>query len=108
MEEEIGQRSNYSRYNKSWTNNLPAILRNPKSTRPWQHVLEPLSGYLLLAYQLNKNHSSINGTSFNFGPSSDVIKSVEDLIDEMSKYWKGSSKELPKKQKISMNHLYLN
>ena len=84
---------------KSWTNNLPAILRNPKSTRPWQHVLEPLSGYLLLAYQLNKNHSSINGTSFNFGPSSDVIKSVEDLIDEMSKYWKGSSKELPKKTK---------
>ena len=42
-----------------------------------------------------------------FGPSSDVIKSVEDLIDEMSKYWKGSSANA-KKQKISMNHLYLN
>ena len=84
---------------KSWTNNLPAILRNPRSTRPWQHVLEPLSGYLLLAYQLNKNNSLINGTSFNFGPSSDVIKSVEDLIDEMSQYWVGSSKELPKKSK---------
>ena len=84
---------------KSWTKNLPAILRNPRSTRPWQHVLEPLSGYLLLAYQLNKNNSLINGTSFNFGPSSDVIKSVEDLIDEMSQYWVGSLKELPKKSK---------
>tara|TARA_B100001123_G_C15322402_1_gene1028390 strand:- start:1944 stop:3029 length:1086 start_codon:yes stop_codon:yes gene_type:complete len=84
---------------KSWTSNVPAILRNPGSTRPWQHVLEPLSGYLLLAHKLYNNHSSINGSSFNFGPSSDVIKSVENLIDEMSQYWDGSSKDLPKKSK---------
>tara|TARA_X000000368_G_C23045374_1_gene718884 strand:- start:836 stop:1921 length:1086 start_codon:yes stop_codon:yes gene_type:complete len=84
---------------KSWTAGLPAVLRNPNSTRPWQHVLEPLSGYLLLAYQLYINQIPKNGSSFNFGPSSDVIKSVEDLIDEMSKFWKNSSKDVPKKSK---------
>ena len=84
---------------KSWSSDLPAVLRNPGSTRPWQHVLEPLSGYLLLAYKLYSNQISKNGSSFNFGPSSDVIKSVEDLIDEMSKYWQGASKDLSKKSK---------
>ena len=84
---------------KSWSSNLPAILRNPRSTRPWQHVLEPLSGYLLLANKLYNNEISDNGSSFNFGPSSDVTKSVEDLIDEMSKFWKNSSKNLPEQSK---------
>ena len=84
---------------KSWTAGLPAVLRNPSSTRPWQHVLEPLSGYLLLAYKLHINQVPKNGSSFNFGPSSDVIKSVEDLIDEMSKFWENSSKDVPKKSK---------
>lgn len=57
------------------------ILKNPKSTRPWQHVLEPLSGYLLLGQILNsKKHKIINGDSFNFGPPTNQNKTVMELI----------------------------
>ena len=62
-------------------------IRNPNSTRPWQHVLEPLSGYLLLAKNLYEN-KNIHGEAFNFGPSGDLNFSVKDLIKTMSKDWK--------------------
>lgn len=71
---------------KSWSNNEELLLRNPNSTRPWQHVLEPLSGYLKLAEHLSDSTGS-NGEAFNFGPSSDEEFSVLDLVKEMSKYW---------------------
>ena len=58
---------------KMWLKNKIPDIRNPNSTRPWQHVLEALSGYLDLSIKLNKD-SSINGQSFNF--SSDKIKNV--------------------------------
>ncbi len=60
------------------------ILRNPKSTRPWQHVLEPLNGYLKLGYHLyvsNKFH----GHSFNFGPSFKKNYRVIDVMNEIKK-----------------------
>ena len=71
---------------KSWSKNKPAIIRNPYATRPWQHVLEPLSGYLLLAANLN-NSNKYHGQAYNFGPSSSQNYPVIDLIAEMSKYW---------------------
>ena len=71
---------------RSWKDNLAVNLRNPKSTRPWQHVLEPLGGYILLASSLNKS-SDLHGESFNFGPDSLQIRSVEEVVNEMSKYW---------------------
>ena len=52
------------------------ILRNPYSTRPWQHVLEPLSGYLLLSKKLYENEKSYEG-AWNFGPSNGEIGSVD-------------------------------
>tara|TARA_Y200000002_G_scaffold77002_1_gene60538 strand:- start:3613 stop:4707 length:1095 start_codon:yes stop_codon:yes gene_type:complete len=56
-------------------------LKNPKSTRPWQHVLEPLSGYLLLGKILNsKKRKIIDGDSFNFGPPFNQNKTVMELI----------------------------
>ena len=55
---------------KSWSKNKKAKLRNPNATRPWQHVLEPLSGYLSLGQSLFFNED-LSGESFNFGPSSD-------------------------------------
>jgi len=70
----------------SWSNSETVDIRSPNSTRPWQHVLEPLSGYLALASNLfleEKNH----GQAYNFGPSSDQNFSVSRLIDEMSNYW---------------------
>ena len=63
------------------------VIRNPSATRPWQHVLEPLSGYLALANNLSYSQE-LHGEAFNFGPSSDQNYPVSSLIDEMSKYWK--------------------
>ena len=61
------------------------LLRSPYSTRPWQHVLEPLSGYLQLAYQLSSD-STLHGQAFNFGPPADQVADVESLIILMQNY----------------------
>ena len=61
-------------------------LRNPLATRPWQHVLEPLSGYLALASSLYED-VTLHGEPFNFGPPSDQNQSVGDLVVQMSKHW---------------------
>ena len=74
---------------KSWNNGLKAELRNPHSTRPWQHVLEPLSGYLCLAANLDKNFN-IHGESFNFGPNENNNYSVLELVKSMSKHKRNS------------------
>lgn len=60
------------------------LLRSPLSTRPWQHVLEPLSGYLQLACQLHVN-PALHGEAFNFGPQSEQVADVKTLIMEMQK-----------------------
>jgi CDP-glucose 4,6-dehydratase len=61
-------------------------LRNPNATRPWQHVLEPLGGYLTLGVNLYQNNS-LHGEAFNFGPSSNNNYSVGDLVKEMMRHW---------------------
>ena len=71
---------------KSWSRKEPVELRNPNSTRPWQHVLEPLSGYLTLASRLSQ-FSSIHGESYNFGPPAHQNQSVGELVDKMGDYW---------------------
>ena len=71
---------------KAWSDNKIVPIRSPSATRPWQHVLEPLSGYISLAIKLN-DCIDIHGEAYNFGPSSDQNYSVSQLIDEMSKYW---------------------
>ncbi|MEG3581585.1 MAG: CDP-glucose 4,6-dehydratase [Chloroflexota bacterium] len=71
---------------RAWSANDYISIRNPRSTRPWQHVLEPLSGYLNLAQQLLKDRS-FNGQSFNFGPDESNKKTVEELIIELGKNW---------------------
>jgi len=72
---------------KAWSSNNDLELRNPYSTRPWQHVLEPLSGYLALAALLN-DKSELHGESFNFGPQSQKNHSVLELVEQMALYWK--------------------
>jgi len=71
---------------KAWINGESVEIRSPKATRPWQHVLEPLSGYLNVAVALEKD-ISLNGESFNFGPHSEYSKTVKDLLEDLSKYW---------------------
>jgi CDP-glucose 4,6-dehydratase len=70
----------------AWSRGDIVQLRNPRSTRPWQHVLEPLSGYINLATQLSVN-SDLHGEPFNFGPPSKLNHSVGDLVDSMAQYW---------------------
>jgi len=66
-------------------------VRNPVAVRPWQHVLEPLSGYLTLAALLAaKPESSEYTTAFNFGPGPDSNRTVADLVQEILKHRTGS------------------
>lgn len=76
---------------RSWSNDLPVEIRNPYSTRPWQHVLEPLSGYLNLAAELYKEDNSFYNQAFNFGPDSKINKNVGELLDEMKLNWNDSA-----------------
>ncbi len=71
---------------RAWAKSQAVELRSPNATRPWQHVLEPLSGYLNLAIELNKN-PDLHGEPFNFGPSTLESKSVEDLVRQMEINW---------------------
>ena len=71
---------------KAWSKSETVSIRSPASTRPWQHVLEPLSGYLLLGSLLAQRKVS-NGEAYNFGPPAYQNYSVRSLIEEMSKFW---------------------
>ena len=71
---------------RSWAKKESVQLRNPHATRPWQHVLEPLSGYLNLAGELSQR-SELHGEPFNFGPPAHQNHTVMELVQEMSKYW---------------------
>ena len=73
---------------RAWSNNKVLNIRNPKATRPWQHVLEPLSGYLQVGAELIKRNKTCKNQSFNFGPDSTVNKNVVEVLTEMSKSWK--------------------
>ncbi len=71
-------------------------VRNPKFTRPWQHVLEPLGGYLLLGAKLEAARSAGNleemkkyAGAFNFGPDPTANRPVSELVDEILKHWPG-------------------
>jgi CDP-glucose 4,6-dehydratase len=70
----------------AWALSQTVDIRSPQATRPWQHVLEPLSGYLVLASELAKENK-FHGQAYNFGPSSDQNYPVSELINEMAKYW---------------------
>ena len=71
---------------RSFELNKSVIVRNPNSTRPWQHVLEPLSGYLLLAQKLYDDNQEYS-ESWNFGPNEKDIKPVNWILDKMISLW---------------------
>lgn len=71
---------------KAWSINNAVNLRNPHSTRPWQHVLEPLSGYLSLAIALSQQ-PELHGEPFNFGPPAQQNHSVLELVQQMALHW---------------------
>ena len=71
---------------RAWSAADEVEIRSPHATRPWQHVLEPLSGYLVLAMELSKSQVK-NGEAYNFGPQATQNYSVGELIHEMCKHW---------------------
>ena len=71
---------------KSWSKGSPVEIRSPSATRPWQHVLEPLSGYLLLAKRISEGAID-QGSPYNFGPKSAQNKTVLELIKDLSCFW---------------------
>lgn len=68
----------------------PLSLRSPKAVRPWQHVLEPLGGYMSLAEHLYEDEDPIFQDAFNFGPGSDAERTVQDLVEHALTLWDGS------------------
>ena len=87
---------------KSWSKNKRVLIRNPRSTRPWQHVLEVACGYLFLALSLKKN-KKLHGEAFNFGPNNTKNYSVMFLVKLMKKYWKAVSWKIVKKSTKSFS-----
>jgi len=68
-------------------------VRRPESTRPWQHVLEPLGGYLILAEKLATSGQAYAG-AFNFGPLLEANRSVRELVEAALVYWPGSWRDI--------------
>lgn len=71
---------------KAFSNNEKINLRCPAATRPWQHVLEPLSGYLSLGWYLAENKTK-SGEPFNFGPRAEQTKTVYELTCDLAAEW---------------------
>ena len=81
---------------KAWLKNKTVMIRNKNSTRPWQHVLEPLSGYLLLAKKIYENKKKYSG-SWNFGPLSNETMKVQNIVELFFKSLKSKTKIIFKK-----------
>jgi CDP-glucose 4,6-dehydratase len=78
---------------------VPIQVRSPNSQRPWQHVLEPLGGYLLLAQRLLGSLGTTSApnsycSAFNFGPNLDANRSVKELVEEALNHWPGSWRDV--------------
>jgi len=69
----------------------PVRIRRPQAIRPWQHVLEPLHGYILLAEHLLSADPARFATAFNFGPSDDDAQPVQWIVEHMTKFWGGAA-----------------
>lgn len=71
---------------RAFTRDEPTFIRSPESIRPWQHVIEPLRGYLMLAERLHDN-GPVWAESWNFGPDETDARSVRDVTERMRELW---------------------
>ena len=86
---------------KSIKKNKKILIRNPYSTRPWQHVLEPLSGYLILGQKLlNKKIKNTTHPSWNFGPEKKNCKNVLTIVKKILTKWPSDRKIIIRKEKM--------
>lgn len=95
---------------RSWEKQEPLVIRSPNATRPWQHVLEPLSGYLLLGEALLTGQFKHVGESYNFGPGAGEDISVKQLITMLKDSWHGhySVVKFEDERSVEANLLKLN
>jgi CDP-glucose 4,6-dehydratase len=81
---------------KSWINGEPVLIRRPHSVRPWQHVLEPLSGYLLLIERMCEE--GVSG-GWNFGPCDEDARPVGWIVERMAQLWgEGARMEIDERE----------
>ena len=73
-------------------NDTELTVRNPNAIRPWQHVLDPLNGYLRVCEKIHESNNRVNNC-YNFGPTNDSHKTVKEIIEEASNYWKPKWRE---------------
>ena len=83
---------------RSLLQNKKITIRNPNFNRPWQHVLEPLRGYLILAKMQYKNPKKYS-SAWNFGTKPNSVTSVKEIVGYMTKYWKQGETRLSKNKK---------
>jgi len=76
---------------RAFLRNEPVAIRNPQSTRPWQHVLEPLAGYLMLAERLCGTDAASFAEGWNFGPAEADALSVGEVVDILVRHWGGTA-----------------
>lgn len=95
---------------RAWSAGEISGIRNPQHTRPWQHVLEPVGGYLWLGTKLFNGEESACGEAFNFGPSYNTLRSVQALVEQMQKNWDAARWEISNQDdsKLEARHLQLN
>ena len=77
---------------RAWSEGRGVEIRSPMATRPWQHVLEPLSGYLNLGMKLSES-CELHGEPFNFGPRAEQNRTVLGLLEDLSQHWGFDSPE---------------
>lgn len=73
--------------NRAFAAGQPVRLRFPRAVRPWQHVLDPLSGYLQLATRLLSNEGANYARAWNFGPDAADVATVQDVVERMARLW---------------------
>lgn len=71
---------------RAWSEGRAVEIRSPQATRPWQHVLEPLSGYLALA-QAVAQRPQLHREAYNFGPRAEQNRSVVELLGDLGRRW---------------------
>jgi CDP-glucose 4,6-dehydratase len=76
---------------KAFERDQAVVIRNPHATRPWQHVLEPLSGYLLLAQHLYEQGAAY-AEAFNFGPHDEDARPVQWIVEHLAERWGGGAR----------------
>ncbi len=79
---------------RAFAGGQPLQIRNPNATRPWQHVLEPLAGYLLLAEHLHADRKTF-AKGWNFGPSPADVAPVGQVVESFARHWGDASAIVP-------------